>query len=208
MRSLRDLEGKPRSNAVAFFLTALFCFGIVLASRMPAQQPGIPIAWGSANPRFTTFDVPGTGTTPDLGTVPSSINKAGTIAGSYSDGQNHGFLRAPGGAITSFDAPGSTGAIAGYYFDANFTSHGFLRAVTSVITAFDVPGAGTGANQGTFAYTINTAGAAAGIYTDASGAVHGFVRSAPGVITSFDAPGGGYYGTVPQSINGAGAIAG
>jgi hypothetical protein len=55
---------------------------------------------------------------------------------------SHGFLRAPDGAITTFDAPGagtgafqgteplginSKGAISGSYIDANNVGHGFLR---------------------------------------------------------------------------------
>ena len=54
----------------------------------------------------------------------------------------HGYLRAPDGAITTFDVPGAgtgpfqgtfpfinnpAGAIAGYYTDGNYVNHGFLR---------------------------------------------------------------------------------
>jgi hypothetical protein len=48
----------------------------------------------------------------------------------------HGFLRAPSGAFTIFDPPGSivifpsaisaTGVITGQYLDANFKYHGFV----------------------------------------------------------------------------------
>jgi hypothetical protein len=61
------------------------------------------------------------------------------ITGNYfANNQYHGFLRAPGGAFTTFDPPGSTntttptainpaGATTGNYPDANFVYHGFLR---------------------------------------------------------------------------------
>ena len=44
-------------------------------------------------------------------------------------------------------------------------------------TTVDVPGAGTGANQGTRAVSINTAGVIAGTYIDASNVNHGFIRT-------------------------------
>ena len=67
----------------------------------------------------------------------------GAIAGNYIDGNfvNHGFLRAPDGAITSFDAPGTgtgagqgtiplsnnnSGAVTGEAIDGGNVIHGFL----------------------------------------------------------------------------------
>ncbi|HUD25694.1 MAG TPA: hypothetical protein VMQ45_08420 [Burkholderiaceae bacterium] len=96
---------------------------------------------------FTTFDVPGAGTGSTQGTLPSGfagINAEGEITGAYVDAKNvsHGFLRAPDGAISTFDAPGagtgasqgtfplginSKGTITGYYVDAKNVGHGFLR---------------------------------------------------------------------------------
>jgi hypothetical protein len=91
---------------------------------------------------ITTFEAPDAlpGGCCTAGTVPQSINPAGAIAGFYYDasGEQHGFVRAPDGAITTFDVPGSTGTgfpisinpageIAGNYSDANFVGHGFLR---------------------------------------------------------------------------------
>jgi hypothetical protein len=76
----------------------------------------------------------------------------------------HGFLRAPDGTFTTFDAPGAgtgayqgtfaisinpAGAITGYYTDASNVDHGFLRARDGTITTFEAPGSGTGAYQGT-----------------------------------------------------------
>ena len=100
-----------------------------------------------ANGAITTFDVPGAGTGAFQGTLvfgPSgAISAAGTILGNYIDASYavHGFVRAPNGAITSFDAPGAgtgpgqgtfpasfnpAGAIVGSYVDASGVSHGFL----------------------------------------------------------------------------------
>jgi hypothetical protein len=95
---------------------------------------------------FATFEAPGADTTAGSfnGTLPENINLHGAITGQYLDanGVNHGFLRAPSGAITTFDAPGAGtapgqgtiptsnnvgGAITGSYIDANGVAHGFLR---------------------------------------------------------------------------------
>jgi hypothetical protein len=56
---------------------------------------------------FTTIDVPGAGTGSGQGTVPSSINSARAVTGSYKDagGVVHGFVRAADGTISTFDAP-------------------------------------------------------------------------------------------------------
>jgi hypothetical protein len=70
---------------------------------------------------------------------------------------SHGFLRAPDGKFTTFDAPGAgTGAgqgtvafgmnaeceITGYYVDATNVGHGFLRSPDGMFTTFDARGAG------------------------------------------------------------------
>src|ERR1700722_1160373 len=82
-----------------------------------------------------------------------------------------------------------------------------------VITEFDAPGAGTGQFQGTQPLANNTRGEIVGSYTDANVVPHGFVRAVDGKITSFDAPGAGLgpgldQGTIAQSINDSGVIAG
>ena len=71
-----------------------------------------------------------------------------------------------------------------------------LVAQDKLIT-FDVPGAGTGAGQGTFAFSlggvaaISPSGAVTGPYRDASNVSHGFLRTPGGAIITFDAPGAG-----------------
>ena len=60
---------------------------------------------------ITTFDAPNAGTGPGQGTfvfVTDCLNPAGAITSASLDASNvwHGFLRAPDGTITTFDAPG------------------------------------------------------------------------------------------------------
>src|ERR1700732_2588946 len=129
----------------------------------------------SAQNRVITFNAPGG----VHGTEPASINPAGVITGTYSDSNHvgHGFLRAPDGTFTTFDAPGlftvasnsinRAGAITGYYYDANNAVRGFLRARDGNITTFDASGAG----YATYAFSINAAGAITGYYNDANAAV-------------------------------------
>jgi hypothetical protein len=86
------------------------------------------------------------------------------------------------------------------------------------IITFDAPGAGTGnpvngALQGTFPININGFGVAIGYFVDANIVPHGFVRYPFGQVTTIDAPGAGMVpgadqGTVPESINIEGTIAG
>ena len=136
----------------------------------------------------------------------------------------HGFVRPPGGPITTFDAPGAgtgvnqgtnmasyeglnpAGVLVVWYTDVNYVNHGYVRAPDGMITTFDAPGAGTAANQGTFAYGVTPAGAIPGVYVDANAVMHGFLRSPEGEFTTIDVPGA--TGTNVQNINVAGAIHG
>jgi hypothetical protein len=176
---------------------------------------------------FTTYEAPGADTTANSfnGTFAANINPAGTIAGDYVDADNvgHGYLRAPDGTFTTFDAPGAgtgpgqgtftgsvdcinpAGAMAGTYSDASNVAHGYVRASDGTITTFDVPGAGTNVSG------INPAGTISGISTDASNVAHGYVRASDGTITTFDVPGAGTgsgQGTFAENINAPGAVTG
>lgn len=99
----------------------------------------------------------------------------------------HGFERSPGGAFTSFDAPGAgtnggegtvafaintAGVITGPYTDSSGVEHSYVRAANGTITDFDP----TGSTQ-TEAWGINTPGDVVGYYTDANTVVHGFLRT-------------------------------
>jgi hypothetical protein len=173
----------------------------------------------SAASTISSFEAPGAGTHAGQGTLATSINSAGTVAGYYLDaaGVYHGFVRAATGTFTSFEAPkagthagqgtipfaiNSGGVITGYYFDASKVTHGFVRAANGAITSFDPPGAAN-----TEALSINSAGVITGYFLDSSGAHHGFVRAANGAITTLNNPGGS--DTVSYAINDpCGAITG
>ena len=184
---------------------------------------------------FTIFDAPGAGTGMLQGTMGTSINDGGDIAGIYLTTPNvaHGFVRTVvSGTPTfaTFNAPGAgtslnqgtfpasintAGDVAGMYFDTNNAYHGFVRAAaTGSITAIDVPGAPTTiGHRGTLPMSINVGGDITGFYVDANDVRHGFLRAAAtGTITApIDAPGAGttaIQGTVPLSIDAAGDITG
>jgi hypothetical protein len=104
-----------------------------------AFNGGIEAFVRAANGTITDFDAPG-----GAGTYLYGINRAGTITGdSWLSGQGaSGIVLATGGTLTTFNVPGAgmaenqgtigyninaSGAIAGYYVDANNVSHGFVR---------------------------------------------------------------------------------
>lgn len=124
--------------------------------------------------KFATFDGPG---------VPSFVSVS-----PYSIGSSWIDTGAPGTWAVAIDA---SGAVTGYYVDANRWARGYLRAPDGTFTSFDVPHAGTGPDQGTFAANMNLEGTIAGFYVDNSDVGHGFVRTREGAITEFDAPGAG-----------------
>jgi hypothetical protein len=124
----------------------------------------------AASSAITTFDPPGA----HGFTIPSSINTAGAIAGSYfnANGAYRGFVRVASGAFITFEAPGAgtaarqgtlaygintAGAITGYYIDATNDFHGYVRAAGGAFTTFEAPGALTGAGGGTVGESINAA---------------------------------------------------
>ena len=170
--------------------------------------------------KITTFDGPGA-VCPAVDSdcaVPTAINLEGTITGFYCTdwytGVCPGFLRAPGGAITTFNAPNEVygtypnsinllGVITGSWLDVNYVSHGFVRAPDGTITSFDAPND----VNGTTASGINPLGVITGSWLDVNYVSHGFVRAHDGTITSFDAP-NDVNGTTASSINPEGAITG
>ena len=136
---------------------------------------------------------------------------AGWVVGYYVDANNvvRGFLRAPDGAITSFDAPAQAqkptrartpkvstrrGEINGFYVHANNVYHGFVRAPDGTITPFEPEGSGTGPGQGAASCTrdcINPARAISASYLDDSNVNHAFVRAPDGTIITYNVPGAG-----------------
>jgi len=175
---------------------------------------------------ITTFSVPNA----SRGTVPESLNDRGQAVGYWTDGNNmvHGFVRSPGGAFTTFDAPNAgtgpgqgtyaysinnAGEIAGYSIDSTGQLYGLLRGRTGAIILFEAS-SDTGSGHGTAGLDINDAGEVGGYYKDDNSAYHGFVRSPNGAIATFDAPGAGTsydLGTQPvagSGLNSSGALAG
>jgi hypothetical protein len=128
---------------------------------------------------IATFDPQGS-----ADTYPSDINARGAITGYYQDATNvtHGFLRAPGGAITAFDPPNSfistiaccitsAGTIVGNYIAPGYgPEHGYLRASNGAYTVFDPPG-----SFFTVPVAINSGGTITGQWCDLNNICHGFL---------------------------------
>jgi hypothetical protein len=190
-------------------------------------------AQGSNGLTFTVFDAPGAGSGALEGTIGTSINDAGEIAGVHLTAPNvaHGFVRTIASGTATFanvNAPHAgtsknqgtfpasinvSGDVAGMYFDSSNAYHGFIYAgTTGNITEFDVPNAPTNiGHRGTLPMSINAGGDVAGFWVDTNDIRHGFVRAANGTFTSFDAPNAALTalsGTVPLAINIAGDIVG
>lgn len=87
-------------------------------------------------------------------------------------------------------ANNNSGAVVGFYTDANLVPHAFLRTAKGTIRSFDAPGADLtqGANHGTVAYSINDWGDIAGQLQDATGLYHGFIRHRDGSFAIFLPP--------------------
>lgn len=214
-----------RRKHAAIVATVALAIPLGLAAQAPR-----PAASSQAG-TLIEFDV--VGASPTLGgTQPLDINDAGSVVGTYVDANfvPHGFVRAPNGRVTSFDAPGAglgagldqgtiaygindAGTIAGQYQDPDDVFHAFIRSDTGSFTTFQAPGAGTGAFQGTLAYDINATGTTAGYYYDTNYFSHGFVRSRDGHLAAFEAPDAvaAGYGTIvceQSCLNAAGAVTG
>jgi hypothetical protein len=185
----------------------------------------------NASSTIITFDAPGADTTANdfNGTISTSINTEGVIAGYYITPTNvlHAFLRTPDGRFTSFEAPGADttpqsfngtvaagindlGEVTGYYVDVSGALHGFLRSATGKFTSFDAPGA-AGFSEPT---AINLEGAIVGYYADANSQFHAFLRKPDGSFVSIDGPGGcdsgssaGCFGAAAFNINIFGLVA-
>ena len=153
-----------------------------------------PLAADKPQPTIITFDAPGA-----VATFVAGINPAGVISGGYVDANNvlHGFVRAPDGIFTTYEAPGAgtdpgqgtgpnggntVGDITGNVTDASNLTHGYVRAKDGTITNFDAPGATVA--FGTVGFGMNPAGAIAGIWGDPN-MIHGFARAKDGTLTEF-----------------------
>jgi hypothetical protein len=172
---------------------------------------------------FTTFDAPGSGSVlgPIYSSLPPSINPAGAIAGTYRDasGNEHGFLRANSGALTTIDVPGAStevlainpsGVIVGDFCDQTTCFTGFIRFRNGSITTIDTPGSLACGGASIPTGGINPAGAVAGATSDPTCSVGlGFLRTPDGTITTFSpAAGQNVFFVQPTAINPAGSITG
>jgi hypothetical protein len=150
---------------------------------------------------ITTFSIPGSDYV-----YPWGINDLGEVTGDYfydGDTQVGGFVRSPGGMITTFKyaagivplAINRAGTITGWYGPPVGNFEPFVRRPDGLIVPFTMPGMGAvntefmGLNEGGF-----ITGSYTTIATDPPGTgpaeyMHGFIRSPEGVISSFEAPG-------------------
>lgn len=196
------------------------------ASVPPGQLPPIRSFVEDPRGRVTTFAVPGASAT-----LATGINDRGQIAGTWFDdgvtigdapyppGTVHGFVRQPGGRITTIDLPrfantavtdiNDRGQLVGQ--NAEFTAEqavGFLREPNGRVTVIDLPGR---ANVEEF-LALNDRGRVVGQWddrfeTDANepGSRHGFVWDR-GRVTRLDVPGS--LSTGALGVNDAGQISG
>jgi hypothetical protein len=167
---------------------------------------------------ITTFTVPG-----GSSVFPWSINALGEVTGNYyydNDTQVGGFVRSPGGLITTFAysagvvplAINRAGAATGWYGPPVGNFAGFARQPDGTITPFSMPAEGA---IDTLYMGLNDAGFIAGSYTIVeSGSpvqgpgeyLYGFVRSPQGVLSSFAVPGAG--STTAVAINNSNVVTG
>jgi hypothetical protein len=115
-----------------FFLIALVCLAFSPTANNAGMNDGVlnfsktPLLL--PQPTFTTFDPAGS-----ADTFPNSINPAGAITGRYFDANfvAHGFVRAPDGTITTFDAPDDVNGT----FANSITQTSWLTASCGPLTA-------------------------------------------------------------------------
>ena len=126
------------------------------------------------------IDAPSFGTVagPVQGTLPLSINTAGTIAGTFQD-----------------DTPGFMGVF-----------HGFKKATgVPMVAPIDAPGANTsntGMFRGTASLSINDCGYITGGFVDANGTIHGYVLAPlPLAAPTFSEPSGRYTSPLTVTIS-------
>ena len=193
------------------------------ATAPPGQLPPFRSFVKDRHGRVTTFAVPGA-----AATLAAGINDRGQIAGTYRQaapgggppppGTVHGFVRQPGGRITTIDLPGrantavtdinNRGQLVGMTGDAAGQGLGFVRDPDGKLTIIELPGP-AGVQE---ILALNDRGQVTGTWDDRPepptiepGSRHGFVWDR-GRLTRFDVPGS--LATAPFGINNAGQITG
>jgi uncharacterized membrane protein len=133
----------------------------------------------ASNGTIITFEV-------QTGAYPVGINASGVVTGTYTDDvfQVHGFVRAAGGEVTTFDYPGipsgtypeginDDGNVVGYWFDSQNNVHGFERTAAGKFKLIQ-PKNPPATNSQTVG--INNKGQIAGFYVvSPSDGLHGFL---------------------------------
>jgi hypothetical protein len=167
---------------------------------------------------LTTFTIPGTNYV-----YPFGINDLGEVTGVYyfdGDTQVGGFVRSPGGTITTFTyaagivplAINRAGTIIGWYDPRVGAPQGFGRRPDGTIVPFNMPAMGTLSTQ---FMGLNERGFITGSYmTIATGPpglgpeeqMYGFIQSPQGVVSGFEVPGAN--STTSVAINNFNAITG
>lgn len=184
-----------------------------------SAQP--PRSFPSAS--YIIVDAPGAGTGSGQGTTLWAVNSSMVSSGSYTDSSNnnHGFVRASNGTITTFDVDGpmsqttpdwmnDNSVVIGDYIDQGTgADNGFALALDGRLITF---GAGTETTDFTQPNSISDKDEVVGNYVALNGdeVYHGFLL-ANDAIESFDAPGAGTgagQGTEGFDVNDAGAIVG
>lgn len=148
---------------------------------------------------LTTFTIPGSDYV-----FPWGINDLGEVTGVYyydGDSLVGGFVRSPGGMITTFNyaagivplAINRAGTIIGWYGPPVGAFQGFARRPDGTIAPFSMPGMGAlstsfmGLNDGGFitgSYAITTTGP-----LGPKEYMYGFIRAPQGVVSGFAVPG-------------------
>lgn len=119
----------------------------------------------------------------DEATYANCINDAGYVVGEYFTNDTFdGFLRTPGGGITTIIPNGTIETVAtaindkqvitGAYSTADGMQHGFTRSAKGGYTTFDPAG-----SADTYPESINKAGAITGWWADSNSQIHGFLRT-------------------------------
>lgn len=180
------------------------------------------IRWASGD--IENFSAPGASSEAGQGTYARSINHNGWIAGQYQDsnGVYHGFVRKPDGTITPYDYPSAgsgagqgtqtfdindRGETAGNYIDSSGVNHGWVCLHQYGCKNFDAP------PSSVFmlvceATCLNSNGTVVGFYFESGYLFHGFTRYRDGRVRPINVKGAGPKGTIVQSINNHGDIAG
>ena len=164
----------------------------------------------TADGTITKFDPQGR-----FGADVRGINDNDWIVGDYPDGANtDGFIRAPNGTTTTFQAPNSNGytvimainnknAFTGTWESVGGQAHGFYVTPKGIFQNIDPEG-----SAWTSPTCINDSGSVAGDWFDGTN-YHSFIRGG-GSLISFDVPGTDpfFYSPHIASINSRGDVAG